>query len=234
MTSAQLAVLQHRQQLAVRALLLQRLLPLWQLLDAKRLNETLPTWLRSVTPLVQDSRKASSAVAASYIKAVRTVEGVAGGPLLLAAAAPPEQLLTSLTVTSLVAVRTSLGAGQNIDQAMRTAFVTSSGAASRLALQAGRATVLGTVEADPRAAGWSRLPSPGACDFCLMLSDRGAVYSASTVDFAAHDHCACTATADYGSPQLARVREYAPSSRTITDTERADLRAYLREHYHAA
>ena len=36
------------------------------------------------------------------------------------------------------------------------------------------------------------------CEFCQMLAGRGAVYSAETADFEAHDKCACTPEPDWG------------------------------------
>lgn len=230
-----LAVTQRQQQLALRAALLRRLIPLWQLFDPNDLNRTLPTWLAAVLPLMQDARKGSGLLAGAYLRQARADVGIEGvAPVVLAGTAPVDQAVTSLTVTSLVAIRTALGAGQTLEQAMRTGFVTSSGAASRIALQGGRDTVIGSVRADRKAAGWSRLASPDACDFCLMLSDRGAVYSAEAVDFAAHDHCACTAVASYGNPSVVNVRTFTPSAKNISDADRANLRAYLKQHYHAA
>jgi hypothetical protein len=52
---------------------------------------------------------------------------------------------------------------------------------------------MGSSIADPKARGWMRVGS-GRCDFCRMLIGRGAVYTESTVDFHAHDHCGCGAT----------------------------------------
>jgi len=39
--------------------------------------------------------------------------------------------------------------------------------------------------------------SANPCDFCLMLESRGAVYKEWTVDFQAHDSCACTAAPEW-------------------------------------
>ena len=41
---------------------------------------------------------------------------------------------------------------------------------------------------------WRRVPEPGACDFCLMLATRGAVYASQSTagkdnDYHAHCHC---------------------------------------------
>ena len=56
------------------------------------------------------------------------------------------------------------------------------------------------VRADEAAVGWRRNARTGACPFCLMLADRGAVYrKESTANFSAHSagprgggNCRCT------------------------------------------
>lgn len=233
MNPAALTVEQRRQQLALRAILLQRLIPLWQLLDPQRLDQTFPAWLTSVAPVVQDSRVVSSALAAAYVRLMREAAGIKGAaPIEVAGRAPLEQIAASLSATSLASIRKALAAGQGIERAMQTGFVASSGSAARLALQGGRDTVLDTVRADPKARGWQRWPSPDACDFCLMISDRGAVFSPATADFAAHDHCGCVAGPAYETST--KVRDYTPTVRHVTDADRTRVRAYLREHYRAA
>lgn len=66
------------------------------------------------------------------------------------------------------------------------------GGTTRRILNFSRQTVMGSSIADPGARGWQRI-GVGECDFCQMLLDRGAVYSESTADFEAHDHCHCSA-----------------------------------------
>ena len=89
-----------------------------------------------------------------------------------------------------------------------------------------RYTVAGSSLADPAAEGWQRQGS-GECDWCSVLIGRGAVYSESTADFAAHDHCRCSAVPAFrGQPRP--VRPYTPSSRSVTDADRARVREYLR------
>lgn len=46
---------------------------------------------------------------------------------------------------------------------------------------------------DPASRGWSRSTNANACEFCVELAGRGAVYSADSVDFEAHDGCNCIA-----------------------------------------
>ena len=63
-----------------------------------------------------------------------------------------------------------------------------------------RATVIGSAWYDPKADGWMRVGAGDNCDFCDTLISRGAVYSAETVRFGAHDHCNCQAAPSFGQP----------------------------------
>ena len=93
---------------------------------------------------------------------------------------------------------------------------------------ASRYTVAGSSIADPAAEGWQRQGS-GECAFCSMLIGRGAVYSEAGADFAAHDHCNCSAVPAFkGEPRP--VKPYTPSARKATDADRARVREYLRTH----
>jgi hypothetical protein len=85
------------------------------------------------------------------------------------------------------------------------------GGLHRIVADAGRQTVIRSVGADPRGAGWSRRVSGESCDFCRMIAGRGAVYSASTADFSSHDHCDCAAVPVFGA--VRGVRPYTPSQR---------------------
>lgn len=92
-----------------------------------------------------------------------------------------------------------------------------------------RHTVAGSSLADPAAEGWQRQTSGSGCAFCEMIASRGRVFSEATVDFAAHDHCSCAAVPAWrGRPRP--VKSYTPSSRNITDADRARVRKYLRTH----
>lgn len=194
-----LALQQRRLQLAVRAALLQQWQPTWRILDPKRLDQTLPVWLSAAIPLVQESRRRSAGVAALHLRQARQAAGVDGAvPLQIAATAPTNQLLASLTATSIATIRRGFGNGQSVDQAMTSGFVSSAGAASRIALEGGRDTIVDTVRTDDRAIGWERITSGDPCAFCALLASRGGVYRGEdTADFEAHDHCSCSAEPIY-------------------------------------
>lgn len=55
-----------------------------------------------------------------------------------------------------------------------------SAAARRHMLQAGRSTLYESARRSP-GVGYARMPEPGACNWCLLLSSRGAVYTEATV-----------------------------------------------------
>lgn len=75
-----------------------------------------------------------------------------------------------------------------------TTFTKLSGALNRLVLHPARETVANNI-AD--GAKFARVPEPGACNWCLMLASRGAVYSHDTAGMTQatryHDHCRCVA-----------------------------------------
>lgn len=184
---------QHRaRQLALRTMVLRELLGLWPTLDPARTQETYPGWLLAVAALVRRSRGVSSTLATEYLREHRAVSGI-DEDLTVVDPAPldPRRLETALRVTSLVSIRRSLAAGQRPEQAARTAFVTSSGSATRLALEGGRETVRLTSVADPRARGWARVTGAEPCEFCSMIASRGGVFTEATADFQAHDGCGC-------------------------------------------
>ena len=91
------------------------------------------------------------------------------------------------------------------------------------------------VRADADALGWQRHARSGACKFCIMLADRGAVYrKESTGRFAAHTSCRCTASpvfrgGDVG-PEASAV-QYVASKRRTTAKDRERIRSYLNENY---
>lgn len=91
-----------------------------------------------------------------------------------------------------------------------------------------RTTVTGSSVADPQATGWQRVGS-GECDFCEMLIGRGAVYSEASADFASHDHCNCAAVPAFKGVPIP-VKPYTPSSRNISDADRARVREWLASH----
>lgn len=97
-----------------------------------------------------------------------------------------------------------------------------------------RDTILTNRRADSEAIGWQRIASPIACKFCRFLAANGAVYKESTVRFAAHGDCSCTAAPVFkggATGPEASVEQYTASRRARTDRDRARLREWLNAAY---
>ena len=199
----------HRQtQLAIRATVLRQLLQVWPMLDPVRLDQTSPAFLAAATRLVLGGRQLSERASMLYLQQFRLAEGVRGAaPIVVPppTSATTAAIRTSLTVTGPIAIKQATARGTLLSMATRTALTTVSSAAVRHVLDGGRNVTLESVKADPRARGWARVVSPNSCAFCVMLADRGGVYTESSADFESHDGCGCTAepvmdTGEYNFP----------------------------------
>lgn len=157
----------------------------WALLDVTRLAATIPHLAAATAALVHRYGTAVAGEAARYYSAARLDAGVAGRfTVPLADPAGLEQVTES--------VRWATRDLWRPDPAVPQARAAVAATAERLALNAGRDTVVNAVQADRKARGWARVTEPGACSFCLLLGTRGAVYrSEQTASFEAHDHCRC-------------------------------------------
>lgn len=102
-----------------------------------------------------------------------------------------------------------------------------------------RDSILGNTRMDEDAIGWSRIARPSACKFCLMLADKGSVFTEATADFAAHGDCNCAARPEFRNGEHgpeANVVQYLASSKRPKDPEvqalrNARVREYLNENY---
>ena len=96
-----------------------------------------------------------------------------------------------------------------------------------------RDTITGNRARDGQSVGWRRV-TVGGCKLCRMLADRGAVYKESTVRFAAHPNCHCTAEPLFvgqdPGPE-ASVMQYVASKKHRSAKQRAELRDYLNSFY---
>jgi hypothetical protein len=174
---------------------------LWQLLRLDNPGSTYTRWQEAMRLLIQRERQNVYATTRGYLTGAYLAAGHRALPEIPALAGLDiAQFATSTRVTSLVSYRRGLGLGLTPSQAADNALVQVTGSASRLALEAGRTTILDAARAND--ARWGRITSGNACAFCHMLASRGFVYRESTVGFDAHDHCACTGAIDF-SPALA-------------------------------
>lgn len=214
-------------QASLGARVTRELLLLWSLIDPKRLDDTVPAWLESVVALMQVRRIESANMAASYLTTFRLVEAPAAPafPPVSGAALDVRAAAVSMRVTGPVSVKRAMHAGRSVTEAAQTASVNTARAGMRHVLEGGRSTIAATTIADPAVAGFRRVTSGDSCDFCSLLARRGAVYSAATSRFAAHDGCSCSAEPAYGGPGV-RVAEYV--ARDLTEAQRAEANRRVR------
>ena len=182
----------RRYQLRLAASTVGALLRLWPLFDPDDFSPSLAAWVENALRIVEAGHAKSAAAGRAYYRNLRlstvgfSAVGVLPTPALDLAAAR-----TSLIVTGPAAYSRAVARGAAPEVASRSAAVASARAGSRQALTGGRNTVLQSLSRDPRAKGWVRVTGGDPCDFCVLQTGRGAVYSVGTVDFAAHANCAC-------------------------------------------
>ena len=192
MAVAPLTATHRKAQLALRAKVLRDLHRIWPALQWDDIDRTFPLWATVASTLIDRNRLVSAALASSYYRALRFQQGITG-PVDILTPDPldRDQMDTALRVTALVSVKAASTRGISRDAAMANAFVSSSGAITRLVLDAGRETIRATSIADSRSRGWQRITSGKACDFCAGLTSQ--TFDTSGAAFEAHDHCGCSA-----------------------------------------
>lgn len=198
----------RKAQLAIVAKALKEFLKLWPLLDIERLDETAPGWIDQVVQLILQYRVESAVGMGEYYSAFKTAEtgAIAAARDILTPPVELGALRTSLFVTGPLQVLKGVKAGKPIEDARKTAFVTSSKALQRHVLDAGRETIDEVTRSDVDAEGWARITDGDPCYFCALLASRGFVYHSKTSALTTggrrggrstgqtfHDGCGCSA-----------------------------------------
>lgn len=230
----------HREaQLAVRAETIADLSRLWPTFD---INAVVKSWANlepALIAIVRTRGEQSANLAAAFYAAIRS-EAV--GPMvpIVATPTPVEQIARSLRGTGPARAMKLVTEGRT--DAAKVTFTETLGNATRLVLNHGRETTMVNIAADPATPRWRRVTSGNPCKFCRMLASRGAVYSADTVSFQAHNHCSCipapefeqtlagTGTPTATGPQITSAPPVADvrSSRVITSWD--DLTSWAAEY----
>lgn len=204
-----------------------RLGELFPALNLADIDRTAPGWVLAVEQSTAQHYAMSQSLAHRYYEASRGAAGFLDEVSFVLPSMDGGKLRASLTYKGPYAAKRMLSRDVMPDQVARVLFGTTSGIALRHGQSGGRDTIVAAANSDTKCYGWRRLTSPGACDFCLFLADRGAVYREESAAFAAHDSCACTAAARFkdGKPLYEATTEmYVGSRRNKTPTDRARLR----------
>ena len=185
-------------QLALKAGASRDVTGLWRVVDPTNLTGTFDPVAQAAALLAKVRHRDSAGAAAGYQERFRKAEQVAGkAAIRLAAPLPQEIALNALRGAGLSGIINARKAGLSPQAAARNGLVKMVGQMSSLVLGGGRDTIIEAVAADPQVSHWQRVTSGEPCAFCAMLATRGAVFSADTADFEAHDHCSCSAEAAY-------------------------------------
>lgn len=194
MTPGELAGYHRTAQARLGALTVVEVDRLWNLLDVDRLDATADAWIAAVLGVVTMRREQSAALARRFLREYRALtlpdaEPIPPAPL---APVPVGAVTTSLRVTGPVAIRAGLARGAPRSIATAAARTMTARAAERHTLDAGRQVVVQSTEADPRATGWRRSRSDGACKFCSAPENQE-----GSGAFRRHDGCHCTPVPSY-------------------------------------
>lgn len=196
LTAPQLTQVHRRQQLALRKVTLDEMRRLWPALAFDDLDGTYPALAGAVAEMVAKYRRTSAGLSAAYLRAYRVAAGLDGAvDIILPPVLDVAQFNASLHPLAVASVKVSTAKSVLPAEAMLNALTRSSGAMSRLVLEAGRETVTRTVQTDDLATGWRRVLGGGGCDFCRELAGR--VYPRDNADFNAHGKCGCTSEPVY-------------------------------------
>jgi hypothetical protein len=172
---------------------------------------------QSAVERIEPAFRQSTSNGAVYYEEVRGAAGVPGNAAITPAVYSPSAVQRTIGYTSRVALLRAITAGRTPDQAAHTALVRTIGEASRLASMGGRETVVKTMANDPRAHGYQRVTGSDPCAFCAMISGRGPVYKAETVDFKAHSFCKCESEPVFSSDRMAQMSEQAIRYKELYD-----------------
>lgn len=200
----------RRAQEGVRALVLRDLEAFWTSLNLGNPERARDALLEYIPLLVARYGESAAAVAADWYDEARAAEAVPGKFRATMADSPYQDASEPL-------VRRAAGA--LFTDAPEGALLTLAATVPKYVLAASRATISLSADRDPRASGWQRVASGGACRFCRLLAGKGAVYRETSVHFAAHGHCNCAAVPswDPSAPEV-HVDLYKASQRTTSMT----------------
>lgn len=198
----------RRRQVGVQAATIRQLLTLWPAFSLDDIDGSWAAFEGLLLALVTVRGRDSAGLAAGYYAGFRLAEGVGGAfPAVLAPSSPPDTVVGSLRFVGPFGAKKLIAAGRT--DVMATTFTKVAGDVSRHVLNQGRATLLGSVQADRKAMGWSRVTGAHPCAFCMMLASRGPVYGKGG-GFSAHGGCVCFAEPAYHAdqPWPGKAREF--------------------------
>lgn len=192
---AELTQVHRRRQLELRAGVIAGVMALWPAFDLEDIDGSWPALEAGLLELIRARRRSSSELSIAYYRALRLVERVPGDVQPVIADDPPAELERA-TLRLLGPIFAKKAIARRRPRVAENTLTRLAGSTARQVLDGGRRTLTETIKADSRATGWRRITDSSPCKFCSSIADMGVV--SSRVDFAAHDHCGCTAEPAFG------------------------------------
>lgn len=186
----------QRELTVIKAGVVLDVLRVWPLLNLADVLTSWPALLTVLLSIIDTRRAAAVTTAENYVRRFRNAEGISGAFHAVHAEPPARAAMdVSLRATGPATILRAVSRGMSVDEASKRALGTVSGAASRIALDGARQTVVLSVGDDKQALGWMRVTRGDSCAFCAMLASRGPVYKTSSTagddSNRFHDHCDC-------------------------------------------
>jgi hypothetical protein len=182
-------------QLQLRKQMLAQILRSWPALNFDHLDQTWPAWLEAMQQTLIGYHQQLAAQSSLLYRGTRQLEVGDPGPTLLAAPPTEDWTRKALGYAAPGVWEQRMRAGDDRQQAEKTALVSTLGTSTRIALDGARQTVLDAAETDTNKVRFFRVTDGDPCYFCALLASRGAVYRSA---FNAgdgntyHNDCGCT------------------------------------------
>ena len=175
----------HQGQVGLEALLTRDLQAFFAALDLTKPEQARDALLEFLPAIIREYGLAGAAAAADWYDELRASLGLRDRFRARSASIPPD-----MDARVEATVRRSAGY-LFVEGSAALALPSMLDPATKYVLEPPRLTIVQSTAADPRARGWERVARPGACDFCVLLTKRGAVYTEATAKFESHGHCHC-------------------------------------------
>lgn len=184
----------------------------WSVMDFADLDASSLEWLSRQSQIVLAGRERAAVQAAKTYQDMRVAqigERLAVQPSSAVGANAVTQTVTSLRVSGPVAVKQSVARGSTPAKAMSDGLSSVLSATQRLVMAGDRSMFINMLGMESSTVYYERVTGgANPCDWCLMLSGRGAVYTADTADFPAHDNCSCSIQPKFRGRKLTSSQGY--------------------------
>lgn len=203
--------------------------PIFALLDPFEIDETYPAFEAAFLQLIDESSEKFFNLNKGFLRAYVLTEfkqtaGAATDVYQSLSKTDRERFASSLSVVTRASIKGHTAQGHSILKAYDDAKTRALGVGRRSSREAAREHLERVSMSTTGIRGYKRvLTGNESCSFCALLADRGAVYTADTVNFAAHPDCDCLGVPTVSGPPASTAQKTvsAPRDSKMFDKEKA-------------